>query len=288
MRRVHVGLMNDIKHLTRRRVIAAALAVAVAGGAVYAFASGGPRRTPQAPPPGTPALTVMTYNVNFGIAGDAATIDVIRAAGADLVLLQETNRAWERALRRDLALEYPHMRFEDPSTYVAGGMGVLSKRPILVSDSPVPSPVGWFFGWRVEVDTALGRIQVLNVHLRPPLSRPGKPLRGYFATRSDRVTEMRAFLATLKPGMPALIAGDFNEDDDGAAVDLALDRGMDNALPPFHPQATTWRWPVGSFTARTRLDHILYEDAVLHCYDAKVLYLGSSDHFPVVAGFVRN
>jgi len=34
-------------------------------------------------------LKVMTYNVNCGIAGDAGSIEAIRASGADVVFLQE-------------------------------------------------------------------------------------------------------------------------------------------------------------------------------------------------------
>ena len=52
-------------------------------------------RPPQAPPRGRPHVTVLTYHVNFGLAGEPGVIDVIRRADADLVLLQETTPAWE-------------------------------------------------------------------------------------------------------------------------------------------------------------------------------------------------
>ncbi|HLU68856.1 MAG TPA: endonuclease/exonuclease/phosphatase family protein, partial [Kofleriaceae bacterium] len=53
----------------------------------------------------------MTYNVNYGTAGDEETLALIAQSGADVVLLQETNPAWERALRRALSGTYPHMAF---------------------------------------------------------------------------------------------------------------------------------------------------------------------------------
>ncbi|MCA9616405.1 MAG: endonuclease/exonuclease/phosphatase family protein, partial [Myxococcales bacterium] len=43
-------------------------------------------------------LRVATYNVNFGLAGEATTTDAITALEVDVLLLQETNAAWERAL----------------------------------------------------------------------------------------------------------------------------------------------------------------------------------------------
>ena len=44
-----------------------------------------PARQPRAPVPASASLRVMTYNVNFGIPGDAPTMDAINAARADVV-----------------------------------------------------------------------------------------------------------------------------------------------------------------------------------------------------------
>ena len=56
-------------------------------------------------------LTVASYNVNFGLTGDEAIIELIRDLEADVVFLQETHRGWERALRAELSSEFPHMAF---------------------------------------------------------------------------------------------------------------------------------------------------------------------------------
>ncbi len=276
--------MRTAAEKKRQGVVAAVIMGLIATVGVAALASGPKPRSVQPPQAGTPTWTLMTYNVNYGLAGDPDTIGAIRDSGADLVLLQETSPAWEQALRTSLSAMYPYMLFEAPRNWVAGGMGVLSKGP-LRADPPVPSPVGWFFGWRVEADTALGRVQLLNVHLRPPLSDSSSFAQGYFSTQSDRVQEIDTFLATLKPGLPTFVAGDFNEGDAGDALQRVLARGMENALPQFQPGASTWRWPVGSFTARTRLDHILYDSARMDCFEAKVLQRGRSDHLPVVGRF---
>src|SRR5215216_3153248 len=87
-------------------------------------ASGGDP-TPTAPD--APRLRLLTYNMNFGIAGDRSGVDAITSAAPDIAVLQETNAEWEAAL----VGTYPHHRFQGPKTeWVAGGMGVLSKWPI--------------------------------------------------------------------------------------------------------------------------------------------------------------
>src|SRR5262245_19849569 len=135
-----------------------------------------PPALPLQPPPNQ--LRVMSYNVNFGIADDRATIDAIEAAHADIVLLQETNSRWQHALIDRLYTRYAHVRFTDPTDWPAGGMGLLSKYPIVAHDQ-LDGGGGPFFAWRVVLDTKLGRIQILSVHLRPPMSDGGSWVVGY-------------------------------------------------------------------------------------------------------------
>ena len=82
------------------------------------------------PDPNAKLLRVMTYNVNFGLEGDRRGIDAIVSANPDLVFLQETTPAWEKALVGRLGLAYPHHRFEHTrNEWVAGGLGVMSRWP---------------------------------------------------------------------------------------------------------------------------------------------------------------
>lgn len=230
-------------------------------------------------------LKVMTYNVNYGIAGDLDTILAIQHEDADLVLLQETNAAWERALREHLASMYPHMLFEHCCG--AGGLAVLSKAP-LESGAYLAAPGdGWFPAWRVVAETPIGHVQVLNVHLRPPLSNSGSVLSGYFSTPSVRVEEISSHVHALEDGMPTLVAGDFNEDASGRAVRTLESRGIRTVLPEFHPGEKTWRWNTSVGTVRAQLDHIAYDRAHLHPLEAYVLDAGRSDHVPVVAVFTQ-
>ena len=240
---------------------------------------------PVLQPKAASQLRVMSYNVNFGIAGDPATIEAIAGVGADLVFLQETNEVWQRALVARLGTAYPHVRFTHPDSWPAGGMGLLSKSPVVALEQ-LPSFGGMFFAWRVVVDTKLGRIQVLNVHLRPPMSDGGSWVVGYFSTRDDRLREIEHHAAALDPRLPTLVVGDFNEEGDGRAIGFLLDHGFGDALAEHVGTRRTWEWPVGSVTLRFQLDHLMHDDHFI-AVQAAIVEGGRSDHKPVWADFER-
>lgn len=243
-----------------------------------------PQRVAEEAPADTPTLKLMTFNVNFGIAGDPETIEVIGRERADLVLLQETTRGWERAIREQLGEQYPHMIFLHDTA--AGGLAVLSTRPVTVAET-IESPVGWFPAWRLIADTALGELQLLNLHLRPPISEDGSWVKGYLTTDGARQEEIRRYFKSLDPALPTIIAGDMNEAASGDVVAFLREQGMESALEEFEPGATTWRWPlpVGSLT--WQLDHVAYQTKRLRPLNAQVRRAGNSDHFPVVTVFVK-
>lgn len=230
-------------------------------------------------------IRVMSYNVNFGLAGDRAGVAAVAAEGADLVFLQETNPAWEAALTRTLKRTYPHRRFTPPEDWPAGGMGLLSRFPIVALEE-LPPAGGPFFAWRVVLDTNVGRIQVLNVHLRPPMSDSGSWVVGYFSTREDRLHEIEAHALALAPSLPTLIVGDFNEEADGLAVQALARRGFVDAIATLHGNQPTWAWPLRGITLRFQLDHLLH-DARFVTTASTIVSAGRSDHLPVWADFVR-
>ncbi len=153
-------------------------------------------------------LSVLSYNLNFGIPGEPSTIALIRRQDADIVLLQETNPAWARALRAELDDIYPYMDFRHCCR--AGGLGILSHYPF-DSREYIPSPTKWFPAWRLLARTPLGHIQLLNVHLRPPVSDGGSWLLGQFTTAGIRLAEITEFARHLDFNTPTIVAGDFNE-----------------------------------------------------------------------------
>lgn len=242
-----------------------------------------PRQATQ-PPPDQPHLRVMTYNVNYGLAGDVSTVEAITAGDAGLVLLQETTPAWEKVLRARFRDAYPHMEFRHCCG--AGGLAVLSKYPLKAKEYIKAPRGGWFPGWRLVVESPIGPLQVLNVHLRPPVSDSGSVASGYFTTDTIRRTQMAAYWKRVESELPTVVAGDFNEDVDGDAVEFLAARGLESVLPEFAPSADTWRWQTSVGRLESRLDHIAY-DRKLRALNAAVVDQGRSDHLPVVATFVR-
>jgi endonuclease/exonuclease/phosphatase (EEP) superfamily protein YafD len=245
------------------------------------------KRVAEDPQPthGVPVLRLLTYNVNYGIAGDAATIAAIRAAAADVALLEETNVAWERALRTDLATELPHMTFKHRGG--AGGIAVLSREaPVEVEFLPPVQGGGWFPAVRVVIDGPCGRVQILGVHLRPAVSDGGSWVTGHFSTPVIRAVEMRAFVERLSPGLTTVVAGDFNEEEDGDASRFLFQHGFSSALARYTPERFTWRWPTALGELHKQLDHVFY-DARLDVLSAEVRAVGRSDHLPVIAVVAR-
>ena len=245
-----------------------------------------------APPPtlgeDASATTVMTYNVNYGIAGDQETIDVIASSNAELVLLQETTAEWEQALRQQLITTYPHMHFEHCCG--AGGLAVLSKHPFKVDGMLDPPDGGWFPAMAIRAKTSLGELSILQVHLRPPLSEDGGIVSGYFTTKEIREREIVHYLdelVAMSGDTPDLIAGDFNEDDGRAITWLERKKGFRSALPEFVSSQHTWRWQTSMGEITQRLDHIVYDPEVLSALDAHAVEAGSSDHLPVLSSFKR-
>lgn len=166
----------------------------------------------------------------------------------------------------------------------AGGLGILSK----VRFEPpryLDAPSGWFPAMRVILQTRLGPLQALSVHLHPPVSESGSFVKGYFTTTSIRRAELEDFHAQLDPSLPTIVLGDLNEAD-GKALRFLQDRGYRTGLPEFSPGEKTWRWrlPVGALTSR--LDHILYSPG-LEPLSVEVLEAGNSDHLPVTAVFAK-
>jgi endonuclease/exonuclease/phosphatase (EEP) superfamily protein YafD len=241
--------------------------------------------TRRAEMPVGPHLRVLTYNVNWGAPQPEAAVEIIRASGAAIVCLQETTPQWERFLRQALHREYRFAEFRDSRDRMGGGLAFLSKVPAR-EIAYVPSNTGWFDGWIMGFETAIGPVQVLNVHLRPPVSDKGSWVSGYLFTGDDRVREMERFYAHRTPGTPMLVAGDFNDGEDSPVLVWLNKRGIMNALPQFDRRTPTWQWQTSVATLSRRMDHITYSPE-LHCTSARVIRAGASDHFPVEAVFTQ-
>lgn len=238
---------------------------------------------PRAPTPGVPHVTITSFNVDLKRANDPATVAAVVAADADIICLQEANRAWADVLRATYADRYPYMAFHGEGS---GGLAILSRYPFQ-DLGVVPGFEDWHPAWHVLVDSPLGPLQILQVHLRPPVSKRGGYVASYLTIDSVHDEEIRRFSAQCDGAVPTVVLGDFNEDPDGTAVRYLEKRGFRNLLPLFQPGQETWRYgkSVGGQMVDT-LDHILVNDS-LDPLNAYVLYEGRSDHLPVTAVLQR-
>lgn len=218
-----------------------------------------------------PSLRVMTYNVNYANPDIRGTLDAIAAENADVVLLQEIDEAWKKALQKRFEKTYPHRKFHIHSRS-PGGLGVLSKHPI-DNEEILPAPSGWFPASRLLIAGPFGALQILNVHLRPAIDR-GSWVRGYLTTPPIRLREIKAYLPKLAAKVPTIIAGDFNEAPDGKAVEFLAAQGFVRAKTT---GPTTWHHD----PLEIDIDHVMV-DGTLVAKDAVVRDAGASDHRPVV------
>jgi len=250
---------------------------------LLALAAAGCQSARASREPAGPSLSVLSWNLNWGMPAADEAVAGIREADADVVCLQEVTPGWEALLARALADRYPHAIYK--SGPAATGLAVLAKKP-LREIAFVPPPVGWFPALIVRAETALGPVQVLDVHLRPAVNDKGSFSPGVYAFKNPRthLEEIDAILARKDPDLPAIVAGDMNEGTGGAAVGRLEEQGFRNALPQFQPGAATWRHPTSVGTFGKAIDHVLYAPP-LDALSARVLKRGGSDHLPVLAVF---
>ena len=258
--------------------------LALLAAAVLSAGCGAPAREARSPVPAEPSLRVLTWNVNHGLGGDPQAVEAIRAADADVVFLQETNAESESVLRAGLGDDYPTIAFVDRPA--AGGMGLLARWTILEQEVLEPPAEGWFPAWRVVLETPLGEVQFLGVHLHPQISDSGSVVSGYFTTGDNRLTEMEQHLASLDPDLPTLLLGDFNETESGDALEHLASVGYWSALNDFEPGRDTWRWTTSVGSISFQFDHLVH-DARLAPIDVRAIETGRSDHIPVLGVFVR-
>ncbi len=240
-------------------------------------------RKPEAPT--GPHFSILTYNVNWGGPRPDFAVKAIAGSEADIICLQETNPSWENLLRKTLAGRYPHMMFRHFSG--AGGQAFLSRLPIK-EVSYVTEKAGWFPAWVIEAETPAGAVQIMNVHLRPPLSdHGGFSLGALYSTKEIRLQEVKDIHPHIDDNVPAIVIGDFNENTSGSAAKWLKAKGLKDAVGEFDPYGRTWRWNTSLGTFSASFDHIFYSPH-LHCLEAGIIKEGASDHFPVSAVFQRS
>jgi endonuclease/exonuclease/phosphatase family metal-dependent hydrolase len=257
----------------------------------------------------TKKLRLLSYNINFAAArkGLQATeknvIRGIKEADAEICVLQESHKLWEKLFRDQLS-EYPYTDFVDYDMSGAGGISVLSKRKLkesFVINAFESVKGSWFPIWCGAFDKleGSGQIWIACVHLRPPLTDQGS---ASWSTMGDtspiRQEELKLLLERLKPKMKEeddiIIAGDFNETDRHSACSMLRDEHQFKDALALYGSYTHW-WPMSSLfgnkrvALHSRLDHMFYSSGLTcrHCTVLEGYEGNASDHLPLVAEFTE-
>lgn len=223
-------------------------------------------------------LRVLSINVLVHNADVEPTAEVIRDVDADVVLVQEYGKAWERKLPDELdgwtaVQETPR----DDSFGVA-----IFVRDELVDDAEGSSfPIGpdsiEQAEVRLEVDGEPARIY--GIHLRPPISPTG-----YVAARQ----ELQDLLREIEQvDAPTVVVGDFNAVG-GSAIDRAMQDAELRDSWEIAGAGPGWTYPAKSFLRflpGIRIDHAYVDDhwEVVH---AELLPGHGSDHRPLLVDLV--
>ncbi len=255
-----------------------------------------PSASPQAGEQGPETIVLASYNVLYSLAetkqgadpsqwADPATVKLIAGLDADIVIFQETNPAWEGAIRAAVSKRLPHCIFHPPKRYLPEGLGACARFPL--DDTTLTSPLGWFPAQRINVHVPGGDVEILNVHLRPSVAGPETWWKVNRETRALRKQEMDSYLAYMTRGAAAIVAGDLNDVHE-ADVFRSLERaGFENAFTRSGERGVTWRWAGTEPPLGAQIDHVSYKASSFDLISAKILEGGSSDHVPIVVTLRR-
>lgn len=248
--------------------------------------------TPRAPQ--QQSVRVMSYNIAAGNRDLARIADVIRAADADIIGLQEVDVHWsERSGFVDQAADLAAMlgmqvRF-GPIYSLPGdgaerrefGLAVLTHHPIIEfrnhviprlstqADDPEPRPMPGFID--AVVDVRGTRIHVFNTHL------------DYRPDPRVRVAQVSAMLRVMpQPSLPHILIGDLNAPPSAPELQPLFAR--------FHDAWQDDRDPGHTYPASAperRIDYVLVSDR-FRIAGAGTITTEASDHLPVVADLMIN
>ena len=231
--------------------------------------------------PDQPHIVIVTYNINFGMVNPQNVVNFLSEVDADIICLQETHKYWETFLNENLKQQYPYSIYKDFGG--AGGIAILSKHQVENVTIVEPNE-GWFPAIYSDIQTPIGKVQILNVHLKPPLSEQGSvSVSAYYDTPDLHLKEIQGFLQQIDLNKPLIIAGDFNENENDRAINWLNNQGFTDSLSEYDMYGKTWKWKVFPLiTLKNRYDHIIFSDN-FHCTGAGVIDINASDHMPVIS-----
>ncbi len=229
-------------------------------------------------------LRVGSYNLYVGAKDLPKTMAVIKRMDADVIALQEVKPGYDNGLTDALSAEYPHR-------YFSSGLGVLSRFPLRAPtyQHSRRGINGFIFA---VIEHPRGRVQFADLHLDPlRLWRLRDlavlPLQ-FSRQRRIQKEELSQAFAQLRPGLPTVLAGDFNRVSDDVITTLQEGGFVDSfaAVTP-HPEAiSTLHFSFLGIHFGKRIDFI-FHDRSFRTAGSQVVNGAPSDHDALVTDLVR-
>ncbi len=217
-------------------------------------------------------VRLIAANVLYRQEDAAATQAYLDSQSADLVVLSEFTPRWREKLR-GLERAYPHFVLRPRLN--PWGIAVYSRYPLLeIEDLDLGDDASSQLRMLVELPGGLA--EVYAVHLASP-STPRQAAR--------RITQLRrlaARIAAADPGLPRIVAGDFNTTPYSPYFqDLLRDAHLSDGRRPFGLHVTWPAWPVPVWIP---IDHCLVDGPLIVTRVATGPPIGS-DHLPLECSF---
>ncbi len=279
---ISVLLLPIVLFLRRMR-----LALVLLPSVIAFFFSYGPYLIPRMEdaPAALPTLRLMTFNIETPTEDEVATlVQIIDAADADIVALQELSPAAAAAFEAQLGEEYPYRSLHPVEAYA--GQGVLSRFPIQEDEyfryEGLPGSLGH---QRVVLTIDEQPVVLYNVHPVPPVT-----FEQYLNAAPHRTALRRLIEDMDAEEAPLLTSGDFNMTDHFHSY-RELTAQYTDAYREVGEVGMGFTYPNKEqvpLPALLRLDYIFYDSPFMGIRSAVWPNSGSSDHAPVIADLVLN
>lgn len=224
-------------------------------------------------------MLIMTYNIRAGLGMDdkrslVRTADVIRAAGAPIVCLQEVDRRMPRSKLTDQSKwlgERLGMEFVFQPNLIIGAAGfgnaILTHYPIISAKSYSLTSTGEQRGlMEVRINTTFSELTVFCTH--------------WGLDENERLAQAGECASYVKAARgPVIFCGDLNDvETSGPIKRLLSESGLHDIVHDAAEPAKTWP----AINPRVRIDYIL-STPDLKGITAQTIDTSASDHLPILA-----
>lgn len=235
---------------------------------------------------------LATFNLNWGNDDWDGIVETVKQADADVVCFQETTLEGERILRNRLRADYPYFHAAGHRGRLAAERFAFASRKPLSAVTYIPPRAGPFGHFAATAKLGGSEVRIINVHLAPVRARPTDSplfvLRAMADAERERVAEIAEIMETVNPGVPTILAGDFNSVSTAVALQRLSALGFVDSVAATHddPEAQkTWFWHTGTGTVSLRIDY-LFHSPHFTAKETRVIPHERSDHALVLAELV--